>query len=235
MTAAGLIADSALRNLVVDLRSGKFCVQQARDKSRPRRSKIFNELICCLLSSGWQYEKAVKTSQLFMSSFDLSTQIPSESTIESFLRSDRVRHRFPKVKAKQLGMALSALSNFPEDILFSGTNASEERLVRSILSKRLPGLGYKQTSMFLRNIGASEHLAVIDAHVLWYLESCFGTTVKQVSSGRYIELENKIRAIATSFDVSLNDFDLLLWVVVRELKKKRTTECMMQYVLPLAD
>jgi N-glycosylase/DNA lyase len=235
MTTAGLIADSALRNLVVDLHSGKFSVAREKDKARPRRSEIFNTLICCLLSSGWRYEKAVKTSQLFLSSFDINNQIPSESSIEIFLRSPQVRHRFPKVKAKQLGMALNVLSSFPEDILYNATSASEERLIRSILSRRLPGLGYKQTSMFLRNIGASEHLAVIDAHVLWYLESCFGTTVKNVTSGRYIELEDKIRAIASSFDVSLNDFDLLLWVVVREFKKKRTTECMMQYALPLAD
>jgi N-glycosylase/DNA lyase len=235
MIAAGLIADSALRGLVADLHSGKFRVSKARGNARPKRLEIFSTLITCLLSSGWRYEKAVKTSELFQRSFEIDQGIPSEDHIEVFLRSPQVRHRFPNVKAQQLHLALRALSHFPEDILYDGTNASEERLVRSILSKRLPGLGFKQTSMFLRNIGASEHLAVIDAHVLWYLESRFGTAVRQLTTSRYIELEEQITTIANDFAVSLNDFDLLLWVVVRELKKKRTTECGMQYALPLAD
>lgn len=229
------VIEDALRGLIHDLKAGRFSLGVTARKTQASPTEIRQILISCLLSSGWKYEKALNASALFSQQFPLNDKVPPLSEIQSFLSDSQVRHRFPKSKAKQLHFSLGQLSVFPVEMLFKGADVTGERIIRDLLQRKLAGFGYKQTSMFLRDIGASKNLAIIDSHIIWYLKNIIDIKITSVTRRKYIEIEDMIRNISMDFELDLNSFDVLLWVLVREFKKReRANSCGTQYVLPLA-
>ena len=230
-----LIVEDALRGLIEDFQAGNFSVEAHPVSHRATKPEMRQTLISCLLSSGWKYEKAIDAAKLFVGKFPALDDAPPLDEVEAFLSDSRVRHRFPRSKAKQLHSSLSELANFPVDMIFQGSDIKGERIIRDIVQRRFPGLGYKQTSMFMRNVGAAKRLAVIDSHIVWYLRNCLSIESGNLTPKRYIFLEDMINGVTESFNVDLNSFDVILWVLVREFKKsERTKLCGTQYVLPLA-
>ncbi|WP_430251477.1 hypothetical protein [Neorhizobium sp. DAR64860/K0K1] len=229
-----LIVEDALSGLIQDFRAGIFSHGQTSSQRRATKVEVRQTLISCLLSSGWKYEKSLAASELFVETFPTIDETPNLADLEDFLCQPRVRHRFPKIKAKQLHSSLSELATFPFDMMFKGSDIKSERIVRAIIQRRFSGFGYKQTSMFMRNIGAANSLAVIDSHIIWYLKTCFNIEAGTITPKRYIDLENIVHNAVSKFDIDLNSFDVILWVLVREFKKnERMKACGTQYVLPL--
>jgi N-glycosylase/DNA lyase len=77
----------------------------------------------------------------------------------------------------------------------------------------VPGLGMKESSHFLRNIGHGDDLAILDVRILRKLQE-FGV-IKAVretlTPGQYISIEEKMRQWAKEIDIPLGELDLLLW------------------------
>jgi len=78
--------------------------------------------------------------------------------------------------------------------------------------KRIKGLGYKESSHFLRNIGLPGH-AILDKHVM----SCL-TDLKVVETPkppatreRYLETEDRLRFFAREVKIDFEELDLVLW------------------------
>jgi len=78
--------------------------------------------------------------------------------------------------------------------------------------KRIKGLGYKESSHFLRNIGLPGH-AILDKHVM----SCL-TDLKVVETPkppatreRYLETEDRLRLFAREVKIDFDELDLVLW------------------------
>ena len=78
-----------------------------------------------------------------------------------------LRYRFPKIKAKQLAHTRDAVAE--KSLIERLSDSPEPGQLRQNLIADMPGLGPKQASMFLRNIGISYELAIIDTHVLRFL------------------------------------------------------------------
>lgn len=89
---------------------------------------------------------------------------------------------------------------------------------RAHLASMLPGLGPKQASLFLRNIGYADDLAVLDVHVLRYLE-WVGLNAPGVSYPRglseYEQIEDVFREHAKCMGYSVGHLDYAVWVVSR--------------------
>jgi N-glycosylase/DNA lyase len=78
--------------------------------------------------------------------------------------------------------------------------------------KQIKGIGYKESSHFLRNIGLPGH-AILDKHVM----SCL-TDLKVVeaakppaSRARYLETEGKLKSFARDIGIDFDELDLVLW------------------------
>lgn len=78
--------------------------------------------------------------------------------------------------------------------------------------KQIKGLGYKESSHFLRNIGLLGH-AILDKHVM----SCL-TDLKVVDAAkppatraRYLETEERLRSFAREIEIDFDELDLVLW------------------------
>ena len=74
------------------------------------------------------------------------------------------------------------------------------------------GLGYKQASHFLRNVGFKGY-AILDKHVTaaLYEMGVLPSPVPPTSRGRYLEAEAKLAALSRRLGVDMDEMDLLLW------------------------
>jgi N-glycosylase/DNA lyase len=77
-------------------------------------------------------------------------------------------YRFPKARSKQLAKVRNALARVPLDVRLGDDKAAKH--LRKNLVADIPGLGPKQASMFLRNTGRSYDLAILDTHVLRFMD-----------------------------------------------------------------
>ncbi len=79
-------------------------------------------------------------------------------------------------------------------------------------NKSVKGLGYKESSHFLRNIGFSGY-AILDKHILSSLREMgvIGRRARSMTPARYLEIEKKLREFAEEIGIDLDHLDLLLW------------------------
>ena len=86
----------------------------------------------------------------------------------------------------------------------------------------LPGVGYKQASLFLRNVGYAKNLAILDTHVLNYLVlvGVMQSRPRSVSSATiYERIEELLRSHARSLGHSVGCIDVAIWIVMRTLSR----------------
>ena len=78
--------------------------------------------------------------------------------------------------------------------------------------KGIKGLGYKESSHFLRNIGLKGH-AILDKHVVRCLADLkiVENPRPPTSRGRYLEIEEKLKRLAVEVQVDFDELDLVLW------------------------
>ena len=76
----------------------------------------------------------------------------------------------------------------------------------------MKGLGYKEASHFLRNIGRDD-VAIIDRHVLRYLHknNYIDKIPGNLSRKTYLEIEKILEDIADENDLNLAELDLYIW------------------------
>lgn len=78
--------------------------------------------------------------------------------------------------------------------------------------RRIKGLGYKESSHFLRNIGLMGH-AILDKHVM----SCLAdlkvveTSKPPATRARYLDTEERLRSFAREIRIDFDELDLVLW------------------------
>ncbi len=85
--------------------------------------------------------------------------------------------------------------------------------LREWLVDHVKGLGYKEASHFLRNIGLGEEFAILDRHILRNIVQLGVITETPVTltKKRYLEIEEKIRRFSKEIGIPMSDLDLLLW------------------------
>lgn len=78
--------------------------------------------------------------------------------------------------------------------------------------KRIKGLGYKESSHFLRNIGLMGH-AILDKHVLRCLADLEVVESSKPPStrARYLEIEERLKGVARDVGIDFDELDLVLW------------------------
>ncbi len=78
--------------------------------------------------------------------------------------------------------------------------------------KRIKGLGYKESSHFLRNIGLASH-AILDKHVMNCLMDLgvVETPKPPATRTHYLETEERLRSFARRIRIDFDELDLVLW------------------------
>ena len=94
--------------------------------------------------------------------------------------------------------------------LSSFTNLFE---LREWIVENVKGLGYKEASHFLRNVGLGEEFAILDRHILRNLKrmEVISEVPISITKKRYLEIEGKLRRFSREIGIPLADIDLLFW------------------------
>lgn len=84
---------------------------------------------------------------------------------------------------------------------------------RDWLVKNVKGIGYKEASHFLRNIGLGNELAILDRHILKNMKhlNIIDAIPKTISPNTYKELENKLIKFSKKIRIPADHLDFLLW------------------------
>lgn len=162
-------------------------------------TELFNELCFCLLTANFDAAKAIRIQREIGNGF---LTLP-EGGVEMRLR--QLGHRFPLTRARYIvearrhGKALKRL-----------LNTQDEHQMRGWLIKNVKGLGPKEASHFLRNVGATD-VAIIDFHIVDILVK-YGVIERPKSiAARYLEIEEALRRLAVRTATTLAELDLYLW------------------------
>lgn len=85
--------------------------------------------------------------------------------------------------------------------------------LREWLVRNVKGLGMKEASHFLRNVGLGMDLAILDRHVLRNLRRLhvIREIPKHLTRRDYETIERKMRSFAEKTGIPMADLDLLLW------------------------
>jgi len=109
-------------------------------------------------------------------------------------------------KAKYL---VNARSCFNKNIL----DSEDAFKIRDRLVKDIKGLGHKEASHFLRNIGLGRDIAILDRHILKNLRKyrAIDNIPSSLTPKTYLEIENKAREFSKKVKIPLEELDLLFW------------------------
>jgi N-glycosylase/DNA lyase len=186
---------------------------------------LWRELAACILGSRVSHEKTftaverLQSSNLFEPLHAVGNLSKYEARTIDILKEQR--YPFPYARTHQLRRSLESIYlgvGSLKKILLQSKNAAD---ARCNLVAKAHGIGPKQASLFLRNIGYSDDLAILDVHVLHYLTwiGLVSENPKVHSIKRYENIENVFRSHARQLGYSAAQLDLAVWVVVRVAKR----------------
>jgi N-glycosylase/DNA lyase len=173
--------------------------------------RLFLELVFCLLTPASRARSAWEALQkLERKNVLLPGRLPSHQAVSEELNLVRFKNN----KATNV---LRALSLFCRDGKFSVREKLEglpsEHAKREWLVSEVRGLGYKEASHFLRNVGFFQNLVILDRHVLRNLHLLGDIREVQSSLGRkrYLELEECVKTCAGELDMPAAHLDMVMW------------------------
>ena len=165
-------------------------------------NEIFKELCFCLLTANYDAKKAINIQQKMGNVF----LIPDLEIIRSNLKL--LGYRFPNVRAKYIFLAQQHKDGIREIINKYKNNSSN---LRQWFVNNIKGLGYKESSHFLRNIGFLDY-AILDFHIIDILnENGIIKRPKTLTPTKYIEIEDKLKYFSNELDLQLGELDFYLW------------------------
>jgi N-glycosylase/DNA lyase len=85
--------------------------------------------------------------------------------------------------------------------------------MREWLVKNVKGIGYKEASHFLRNIGMGKGLAILDRHILKNLKKhgAIKEVPKALTPKKYLEIEGQMAEFSRKVNIPMEEMDLLFW------------------------
>ena len=179
-------------------------IARLADFSAVPRSEYFYELLYCLLTPQSSAVNAGKVVEI------LRERVFWEEEFDPSPVLARKEHyiRFHRTKAARL---LAVRTNFG---LISArlANGSSPPELRNWLVDNVTGLGWKEASHFLRNIGHRD-LAILDRHILKNLVAAgvLRKLPKTLTQRRYLAIEKKFAAFAKRIGIPMDELDLLFW------------------------
>ncbi len=166
---------------------------------------LFRELVFCLLTP----QSRAKTASAAVERLSKKSMIYRGSAEE--IQRELVGVRFNERKAEYICLARKMFTS--QSLRATLAGFSSATAAREWLVKNVKGLGYKEASHFLRNIGLGEELAILDRHILKNLQllGVIKEKPESLSKKTYLEIEKKMTAFSKRIGIPMGHLDLLLW------------------------
>lgn len=178
---------------------------------RGNDGELFEELAFCIFTAGASARMGIKSVEA------VRPVMMTAKSAEQFSRLiiKNGAHRFPNARARYLlhtrnyiarahGMEMKRLILSFKDPARRRAFFAENRDIK--------GIGFKEASHFLRNIGISGY-AILDKHIMNCLfELKIVDDPSPPANGKmYVEIENKLKRYAKRNGFDIDEIDLLLW------------------------
>ena len=171
--------------------------------------QLFEELVFCIFTANASARMGLRSIAA------VKNLLPENASAEALAQALTGVHRFPNARAGYIAVTREflrqdcqmqlreRLMSFPDSI------ACRDWLVRE---KGLKGLGFKEASHFLRNIGF-RGLAILDKHILNSLTDLgeINNSKPPATRTRYLEIENILKKFAQKHGINFDELDLVLW------------------------
>ena len=193
---------------VNELRGGKIGkliarrVREFKGLGRKGNEEWFSELCFCILTANSTARLGMKIQR------ELGGKGFLTLPLEELRHKLRVAgHRFSNTRAHFI-FEVRRFRNIKKII----ERFTDARQARGWLVENVRGLGYKESSHFLRNVGFDD-LAILDRHVLSVLHEygLIDEVPRSLTHGRYLEIEEKLVRLAKKLGLTLGELDLYLW------------------------
>jgi N-glycosylase/DNA lyase len=173
-------------------------------------ARLWEELAFCIFTAG-------ASARMGLNSVDAirSLLLDGESEEMTAALKKAGAHRFPVARPRYIVTTRSYLrANFGMKLRkrLRGFSDPFERRDWLAQEKQIKGLGYKESSHFLRNIGVRGH-AILDKHVMRCLSEVGVVDSAKPPSTRkqYLDVEQKFLWFAKDIRVNCDELDLVLW------------------------
>jgi N-glycosylase/DNA lyase len=162
----------------------------------------FEELCFCLLTANTSFKLGYRIQKEF--GYKGFTCYSSEAELAQRLKD--ARYRFYNRRAHFITLACRFKTDIKKKIKSLEKNERREWLVKNI-----KGLGYKEASHFLRNVGYFDY-AILDFHIIDLLEKeNISKRPKNLNKNSYLEIEEKLTKYSKKLNIEIGILDLYLW------------------------
>ncbi len=163
--------------------------------------KIFREMCFCIMTANCGAEKCIEIHNRMEDDFLILDRM---QLAEKFKECG---YRFPNIRSRYIIEARNYIADLEEKLNQSNRDYS----LREWIVKHIKGLGFKEASHFLRNIGYEDY-AIIDFHIIDVLVKYnLIEKPKTLTKKKYIEIESILRKMGEILKVNLAELDLYLW------------------------
>jgi N-glycosylase/DNA lyase len=192
------------KRLEIRARLSEFA-QVGRTASHER---LFEELTFCIFTAGASARMGLRSVE----SVRPVLMRGSKQHIQQALTS---RHRFPNARGAYVFETreyLRAHCGLQLREKLRSFKTAEERRDFFAANRAVRGLGYKEASHFLRNVGYRGY-AILDKHLLGRLTelSVIESPRPPATKNGYVAIEEKVKRFSESIGIDFDELDLLLW------------------------
>jgi len=183
-------------------------MQEFEETHKKGDEAIFTELCFCIFTAGSSARSGLKCIDAMNDIILTGDAVEIEGRIEGC-------HRYPKARAGYIIHTRNYLEDEWDFKLKDLIESFDDKLaLRDFFAtnKGIKGIGYKEASHFLRNIGLKGY-AILDIHILRSLHE-FGlidSPKPPTTRKRYLEVEEKLKEFAESIGMDFDELDLVLW------------------------
>ncbi|MEP6913354.1 MAG: N-glycosylase/DNA lyase [bacterium] len=173
-------------------------------------AQLWEELVFCIFTAG-------ASARMGFSAVEAIRPLLMNGTQQEMTQALRTSgaHRFPVERPGYIVVTRSYLREHCDLKLREKLQSFADPIERRdwlAQERQIKGLGYKESSHFLRNIGLMGH-AILDKHVMSCLKDLkvVETPKPPATRARYLETEERLKSFAREIRIDFDELDLVLW------------------------
>ncbi len=171
-------------------------------------ARLWEEMVFCFFTGGC-------SARMGLRSIEAVRPLLLDGTHEELMNALVGRHRYPRARSGYIVASRDFLQEHCNLELRNKLQSFENPLARRdwlVKEKRIKGLGYKEASHYLRNIGLKGY-AILDKHILRSLFELEIIDDPKPPSTRtkYLATEEKLKTLAALTGIDFDELDLVLW------------------------
>ena len=171
-------------------------------------SDLWEEMVFCFFTGGC-------SAKMGLRSVEAVRPLLSGGTRGQLARALTGVHRYPNARARYVEESRDFLREHCGLQLRAKLDGFDSHLERRdwlVKEKGIKGLGYKEASHFLRNVGFKGY-AILDKHILRSLAELevIEEPKPPATRARYLAVEEKLRELAGRLEIDFDEMDLVLW------------------------